>query len=197
MLCYTLKKRRLELTKCPVCFTQKEEKDYIETYVSDYNNQEYKLYQCSNCGLQWWEPLKIIPEFYEQEGEEGYDRLHMGLRGKIESWHKPFIKRFKDKPGRLLDVGCGDGVFLKELAKYGFDVWGIDFDRKSIKVAQEKYGLKNTFAMSLDEFVEFAKEKGLEFDYVTFFEVLEHQDNPRGFLENVALLHKSKGWLPC
>ncbi len=119
----------------------------------------------------------------------------LGLREEIVPEHRAFLDKFKDRPGRLLDVGCGDGVFLREAQKYGFEVWRTDFDRKSVKVAQEKWGLKNVFAMSLDEFAEFAKEKDLKFDYITFFEVLEHQDNPKGFLEKVKTLLKDGGYV--
>lgn len=108
--------------KCPVCGTRKESREYIEAYVSTFNNQEYKLYHCKTCDLQWWEPLKIIPEFYEQEGEEGYAMFHMGLREEIGENHKMFFKYMPVKSGRLLNVGCGDGVFLKEAKKAGYEV---------------------------------------------------------------------------
>lgn len=49
--------------------------------------------------------------------------------------------------------------------------------------------------MSLEEFSEFAKKEGLKFDVITFFEVLEHQDRPREFLERVKELLKPGGWL--
>ncbi|GIW65027.1 MAG: hypothetical protein KatS3mg093_006 [Candidatus Parcubacteria bacterium] len=82
---------------------------------------------------------------------------------------------------------------MKEVQKLGFEVWGIDFDKKSIEVAKNKFGLKNVFPMSLDEFVDFAKEKDLKFDVITFFEVLEHQDKPREFLEQIKILLKPGG----
>jgi len=47
--------------------------------------------------------------------------------------------------------------------------------------------------MSLEEFYEYAKERGLKFDVITFFEVLEHQDKPREFLEMVKGLLKEGG----
>jgi SAM-dependent methyltransferase len=49
--------------------------------------------------------------------------------------------------------------------------------------------------MSLEEFYEYAKEKNLKFDVITFFEVLEHQDKPRGFLEMVKGLLKEGGYI--
>jgi SAM-dependent methyltransferase len=49
--------------------------------------------------------------------------------------------------------------------------------------------------MSLEEFYEYAKEKNLKFDVITFFEVLEHQDKPREFLEMVKGLLKEGGYI--
>ena len=79
------------MLRCPVCQSEKDERYYIETYVSSFNNQKYKLYHCETCDLQWWEPLKIIPEFYEMEGDEGYELFHMGLREEIEENHRMFF----------------------------------------------------------------------------------------------------------
>jgi SAM-dependent methyltransferase len=47
----------------------------------------------------------------------------------------------------------------------------------------------------LEEFYEYAKEKNLKFDVITFFEVLEHQDKPREFLEMVRGLLKEGGYI--
>ncbi|MCS7244446.1 MAG: hypothetical protein RMJ36_06920 [Candidatus Calescibacterium sp.] len=70
--------RRQTLPVCPSCESSVLEEKYIETYIAPFNNQEYKLYHCPKCDLQW-EPLKIVPEFYEQEGEEDYVIFHMGI----------------------------------------------------------------------------------------------------------------------
>jgi len=65
------------IINCPVCGKEVEAKAYRETYVSDWNKKEYKLYHCPSCDLQWWEPLKIEPEFYEEEGGEAYAVFHL------------------------------------------------------------------------------------------------------------------------
>jgi len=176
----------MKKVKCPICYTEVEEQNFKETYVSPYNNQEYKHYDCPNCDVYWWEPLKIIPEFYENEVFEDYIAFHEGVIFK----HFPSNVR-----GRLLDVGCGDGRFLRHAKEQGFEVWGIDFDKKSVENVKKNLGIDTVFAMSLEEFYEYAKEKGLKFDVITFFEVLEHQDKPREFLEMAKGLLKEGGYI--
>lgn len=182
------------MPNCPICAYFVEGKEYIEKFFSFFNKQEYKLYHCQNCDIQWWEPLKMIPEFYEKEGDESYMLLHLGLRERIDKNHEMFFKKIPIKRGRLLDVGCGDGIFLKEAEKIGFEVWGVDLDKRSIEVCKDK-GLTNTYAMTLNDFVKLCKEKNIYFDIVTFFEVLEHQDDPLNFLKQINQLLHSQGYI--
>ncbi len=186
----------MDKIKCPLCCTEVEERSFKETYVSPYNNQEYKRYECPNCDVHWWEPLKIIPEFYESEFLEYSIVFHEGLGKRLEEHHKAFFKHFPSNlRGKLLDVGCGDGRFLRHAKEQGFEVWGIDFDKKSVENVKRNLGIDTVFAMSLEEFYEYAKEKNLKFDVITFFEVLEHQDKPREFLEMVRGLLKEGGYI--
>jgi 2-polyprenyl-3-methyl-5-hydroxy-6-metoxy-1,4-benzoquinol methylase len=165
---------------CPVCETPTNAKSFLQTYISPYNNQEYKMYECANCQVQWWEPLKMIPEFYESEAFEHYVTLHVTTQINLGENHKAFFKYFpSDIKGKLLDVGCGDGRFIRYAKEYGYEVWGIDFDKKSVENVKRNFGINTVFAMSLEEFYKYAKEKGLQFDVITFFEVLEHQDKPK------------------
>ncbi|MGC8651439.1 MAG: class I SAM-dependent methyltransferase [Minisyncoccia bacterium] len=184
------------MLECPVCFAKVKEEDCKEVYVSPYNNQEYKRYECPNCGLHWWEPLKIIPEFYESEVFDSYIEFHTIQRSRLGTNHEFFFKYFpKDVRGRLLDIGFGDGVFLRYAKEAGFEVWSIDFDSKSVEVAKKGVGVDTIYAMSLEEFYDFAKKEGLKFDVITFFEVLEHQDKPRDFLDLVKELLKDGGYV--
>ncbi len=186
----------MDKIKCPICYTEVEERSFKETYVSPYNNQEYKRYECPNCDVHWWEPLKIIPEFYESEVFAYCIAFHEVVGTQLGENHKAFFKYFPSNVrGMLLDVGCGDGRFLRHAKEQGFEVWGIDFDKKSVENVKRNLGIETIFAMSLEEFYEYAKEKNLKFDVITFFEVLEHQDKPREFLEMVRGLLKEGGYI--
>jgi len=82
---------------CPICGTEFEAGSFKEVYVSHYNNQEYKRYECPNCDVHWWEPLKIIPEFYESEVFENYIAFHEGVGIMLREYQQIIFKYFSSK----------------------------------------------------------------------------------------------------
>ena len=53
------------------------------------------------------------------------------------------VSRFDLKPGRrVLDVGCGPGLYTTRLAASGARVTGIDFSERSIACAREQSRIK-------------------------------------------------------
>ncbi|HSB03206.1 MAG TPA: class I SAM-dependent methyltransferase, partial [Anaerolineales bacterium] len=43
-----------------------------------------------------------------------------------------------DKPGRVIDIGCGTGTNVVTLARAGWKVTGVDFAPRAIKLARQK-----------------------------------------------------------
>jgi 2-polyprenyl-3-methyl-5-hydroxy-6-metoxy-1,4-benzoquinol methylase len=180
---------------CPLC-PENDNSQYVSgaTHLSGFNGQEYRLRDCANCGLRYWTPLKIIPEFYEDEGFEAYAGYHTSARP-FPPWALPFFDRFPLRTGKLLDVGCGDGSFLARAEKAGFECFGIDLDERSIASAKLSFGLRAVNRSTLEDYVALCKDKDVRFDAITFFEVLEHQDRPSLFLTQVLELLQPGGYL--
>src|SRR5262249_48013144 len=85
------------------------------------------------------------------------------------------------RPGRVLDVGCGDGGFLNRIRRAGWAVEGLDFDEEAIKAAKVKYGLDlKQGDLSSVHFPE------ASFDAIVLNHVIEHVPNP---LETFAQCH--------
>lgn len=85
--------------------------------------------------------------------------------------------------GRVLDVGCGNGVISRHLGRLGFQVLGVDVSEKTIETARSlTKNLPNVQfqTKSAEELV----ASGEKYDAVICSEVLEHLHDP-GSLLNV------------
>lgn len=57
------------------------------------------------------------------------------------------VKRFLSclpkgfSPGRLLDVGCGDGYWLYLMRKHGWEVTGVEISSQAALFSREQYDL--------------------------------------------------------
>ena len=145
------------------------------------------------CGVQFWVPFKNPGhEWYEFRKKDKKEKplLYRGYHKKFLKLHPVFLPDTK-----VLDIGCGRGELLNELQKLGCDCWGVDFDKSVINVAKNYFGLKNVFVADLNSFFDGNVAEFPKFDIITFFEVLEHLDNPLYFIEGVVKLLKPNGKL--
>ena len=168
--------------RCPICENEGRF-NLIEIWKG------YNLYHCSACDIIFSDPMK-------NPGSEWYgDCLYYDMNRnlcKLEWNHRLFLRETK-LGSRLLDIGCGTGVFLKAAQEKGYKVYGIDFDKKSIAVAQTEHNLPNVYAISLEDFV--SSYEGPRFDVITSFEVLEHQEDPNRFMAAVNSLLVAGGFI--
>lgn len=171
---------------CPVCL-EKGDPKFLRYYSS--GKDVFSLYECLLCGVQFWVPF-VNPGAAWYESQQEYRLKNPAV---YRGYHKVFLRRFSAfrQGTSLLDIGCGTGEFLNEVGKRGAECWGVDSDSVDIGIAREAFGLKNIFAMKFEDF--FEKTDLPKFDIVTFFEVLEHLDNPREFVLNVRRILKPGG----
>jgi SAM-dependent methyltransferase len=93
---------------------------------------------------------------------------------------------------KVLDAGCGIGLYSLEIAKRGFKVTGIDFEQEKINTAKElsqssgikaKFICKNLVKIKLKE----------KFDIILCSEVLEHIKNYQKVISNLTKLLEKDG----
>lgn len=80
------------------------------------------------------------------------------------------------QPGKLLDIGCGNGEFLRFANRFGWDVVGIDFDEKAVAEAKS-----SGFDIRHGGIDIIGSEE--RFDFITLSHVIEHVYDP------VELIH--------
>lgn len=98
------------------------------------------------------------------------------------------IFKLARKPGKLLDVGCGNGEFLRFARKYGWNVVGIDFDENAVSEA----GLDGLDVRVGSMEVITGGEK---FDFISLSHVIEHVYDPAEFIRSCYSLLNDGGTL--
>ncbi len=138
---------------------------------------------------EWWNP------------DGPYAPLHRLTPARVEYVRDRLAERFgRDtkalkslKDLAVLDVGCGGGILAEPLARLGANVSGIEPARESIEAAKAhaaEAGLAIDYrAASAEDLL----AEGRQFDAVIASEVIEHVDDPAGFVRTLAGLARPGG----
>jgi 2-polyprenyl-6-hydroxyphenyl methylase/3-demethylubiquinone-9 3-methyltransferase len=108
-------------------------------------------------------------------------------------------KHLSIKNARVLDIGCGGGLFLSLLKREGADVTGIELSDSRAHYAATKHDLEIHKHPIENDFW----QKGYQnfFDAVTLWDVIEHVNYPRQALQCAVNVLKRDGLLlidtPC
>jgi len=141
--------------------------------LNGYMNSRYGLSREPALSLGRW----LIPLFPSLRAAADADCRHM--------------PRPPNGGGLLLDVGCGNGRFLKLASEMGWGVEGIDLDPIAAETAQTRgFSVRCGTIDVLDD----ASER---YDVITLSHVIEHVYDPLGLLRDLYRLLKPGGrlWL--
>lgn len=170
----------------------------------------WNLKRCPNpdCGLIWLDPMpirqdvwKAYRDYYTHEGASGSAKSGRRriLRDAMRLPYKLVLRllgirkqrrrsglMYLDKvpPGKLLEVGCGNGKRLHRMSTRGWEVEGQEVDPVAAAEARVNYGLK----VHLGDLADLPIED-CTFDAIVMNHVIEHLHDP------VALLVRCHGLL--
>lgn len=77
------------------------------------------------------------------------------------------------KPGRILDIGCSIGHFLKIARDRKWDTLGLELNKRAVKYARENWGLT-----IMEKLLSEAALPDASFEAVTMWGVIEHLKSP-------------------
>jgi len=153
---------------------------------------DYRVVQCSCCGLVYVNPrpnpemlVKLYNDYHIRNGKDAntWARLMKNNFTDIST----MLNRLFPERGRILDIGCGYGYFIKMMGNAGWAAVGIEPSSRTSGYAKDK-GL-SVIETTIDD-AEFPDES---FDVVTAFYVLEHLFDPLSAVKKIFMLLKPGG----
>ena len=155
------------------------------------DSMHYRMVICANCDLAYanpapdigWLRKNYIKASYETAEESNLAAAnHSRLLDRV-------LHNLPDRDGAL-DIGTGDGAFLKELLNRGFtNVEGVEPSINPIQEASDEVNKLITPA-----FFEGDNYESNSFSVVTCFQVLEHVDQIDNLVKSVFRLLKPGGY---
>jgi len=126
-----------------------------------------------------WDDPQISRRMLREHLSQRYDAA--SRRTKLIKKHVDWIHHFvlADQPSKILDLGCGPGLYSSRLAEFGHECEGIDFSPASIEYASTKAIQKKLACVYRHEDIRTANY-GVDFDLVMFvfseFNTFEPED---------------------
>ena len=160
-----------------------------------------RVFLCSGCGYGFLDPSKSVDSrFYSNKN---YRQAYGPAVNKVSSCQEIFdtyfpfqksivseIKHILRSKMKVMDVGCSTGHFLQSLKDLVGERVGLELQKEAGEFVQKKFKIP-----VYSEPIETAKIKEGPFDLITTLQVLEHIDDPAGFLEGIGRNLKPGGYL--
>jgi SAM-dependent methyltransferase len=164
-----------------------------------YQLRSFDILACRRCGQVYLRPLpspEVIRKLFSQL-YSGHEVALPELKGYYDYCYdddpaNPLVQRYEiwldalereRSPGRLLDIGCGTGLFLAVARRRGWQPFGIDESAEATEHARRHFGLE----VWIGDFADFPADQA--FDAITGWDIIEHARDP------LALLRRARDCL--
>jgi 2-polyprenyl-3-methyl-5-hydroxy-6-metoxy-1,4-benzoquinol methylase/glycosyltransferase involved in cell wall biosynthesis len=160
----------------------------------------YRIVRCEDCGLIFLNPQPSDTElgeiyganyFLGSETEEGRKLAREIKQATAKSYLTEIARYRGGAPGRLLEVGCGEGDFLELAEAAGWNVTGIEYSQRACEWARQRLKSGQVICGELQG----AKVAAEQFDLCVISDVLEHVRSPLNFLREIHRVLKPGGTL--
>lgn len=155
-----------------------------------YKINKYCIYYCQSCSFVYVYPflgeafLKLI---YQEFTENLFEKKSIILNDASRSLR--FIKRKGEDKLKLLDIGCGNGIFLQEAEKYRWIPSGIDMSSKMVEY------LKKHFTYPIFHGNILTTKLSNKYDLITLNQVVEHFSHPTQLIKKCYNLLNKDGYI--
>lgn len=182
--------------KCPVCADPFEAGMVAATCISSSGDQcTYEI--CQHCASWTFVPSAAIsstpyPDHYYGANDQKFISVVNRLRH-LSWWRRArqVHRLHQGRPGDILDIGCGDGIFLQNMRKRGWKIYGTELAGATFIRASSIEGI---------DLVQSGESPNLPWpdasmDAITIWHALEHIANPVELIRECRRVLKNEGFL--
>ncbi len=166
-----------KLLKCPSCLSDLQ-MPFITALDHSISKENFDIVRCLQCQLLFTNPRPKNTEagaYYQSESYISHSNTQVGLINKLYhavrkitlSQKTNWIEKEKTGNKKLLDIGCGNGHFLKACQNMGWYISGMELDKSTALRAAKLLGIP--IYPNLNSFDELEK-----YQVISLWHVLEH-----------------------
>ncbi len=173
--------------RCRLCGS-----DDLTLYYTLGATRQFRYYKCPACTLVNYDLAGgLEQEQYTRKFVDPADDQQPRNRDNDQAYR--FLSRHVPVPGRLLDIGCGNGRLLLMAKRAGWRVKGLELSADMAAWAAERVGCE----VLTDDFLQLqpAPEDRESFDVVCLRHVLEHLPEPLLAMQKISALLRPGGLL--
>lgn len=151
-----------------------------------FKDLEYiELYREESSGYKFFLPNGIDGDSYFYEELEKFDWYYMKWK-----WEHENCLKYLKESNNLLEIGSANGAFIERLLSMGFSCKGLELNSNAVAQCQKKR------LPVIEESIQLHSNKNVGiYDFVCSFQVMEHIDNIREFIEASVEVLKPGGRL--
>src|ERR1051325_3573265 len=150
----------------------------LPLFYTQGDHDQFRFYRCPLCRLVVYDKRTGVNQEKYVMGRIDPEAPTRQNRGHRQTYR--FILRHRRPPGRMLDLGCGDGIVLHLARQDGWEVQGIELFPEQVALVRETLGL-DVQVSDIESF----RGAPASWDVVVLTHVLEHLPDPVGALRRI------------
>lgn len=177
------------VTQCPIC-----KSNTVNQYCT---KQDAEYLQCSDCKHAFLTSLKnnsAYTQFYQDRTSHHASNTKVTWDYSTEKYnyvYKPLLSRLSRfiHSGRLLDIGCSNGSFVKAASNFGWEAVGIELEKASADLAASHDNVV------INKDLKSANLPDNSLDCVTMWQLIEHLSDLDEILNEIYRILRPGGVL--
>ena len=135
--------------------------------------KKIQIYKCLDSGYRFYYPFVISGDSKFYEDLEKFSWYYMDWK-----WEHEIASNLINPKDRVLEIGCGQGSFLKKIQQKGADCIGLELNENAVLCGQDK-----KLKILNESIQDHAKKNHERYDIICSFQVVEHITHIKEFIK--------------